>query len=415
MRHKAASLPLCWSIRVALQCVLILAAAHLARASSVDVIYTFTGRTDGADPYAGLTMDRAGNFYGTTSSGGLGYGTVFKLSKVNSQWVLTTLYRFAGGNDGSGPLAGVYVGPDGNLYGTTYRGGGTGCHGFGCGTIFTVKKFCLGSLCQYGTSIIYRFTGGSDGAQPSGPLVFDRSGAIYGTAVNGGLHLGCGGPGCGVVFKVAKGGLSWTEHVLYQFAGGTDAQLPIGGVIFDSAGNLYGTTESGGSHGLGTVFELTSSGSGWTEQILYSFHSTIDGYYPQTGLIFDSRNNLYGATVFGGSSLGGTIFELARSGGGWSHTVLYNLSGNAGPFGRLFMDSVGNLYATSYQDGRYVLGSAFELTAGTWTYSSLHDFTGGSDGQYPQCNLTLAPNGRFYGTTSFGGGGGHGTILEIDP
>src|SRR5689334_16399231 len=131
IRQITAVLTLSYGIRLALTGTLTLAMAHSAWASSAQVIYTFTGRTDGADPYAGLTMDRGGNFYGTTSSGGLGYGTVFKLAKVNSQWVLTTLYSFRGGTDGSGPLAGVYVGPDGNLYGTTYRGGGTGCHGFG--------------------------------------------------------------------------------------------------------------------------------------------------------------------------------------------------------------------------------------------------------------------------------------------
>ncbi len=403
---------MCW---LALACVLALGTAQPVQASNTNVIYTFSGGSDGASPYAGLAMDSAGNFYGTTSSGGLGYGTVFKLSKVNSQWVLTTLYKFAGGNDGSGPLAGVYVGPDGNLYGTTYRGGGTGCHGFGCGTVFTVKKFCIGSFCQYGATVIYRFTGGSDGAQPGGPLVFDRSGTIYGTTVNGGVRFGCGGPGCGTVFKLVYGGASWTEHVLYQFAGGADAQLPTGGVIFDSAGNLYGTTESGGSHGKGTVFQLTSSGSGWTEQILYSFQGVTDGYYPDSGVIVDPAGNLYGATVFGGAGNGGTIFELTRSGGAWSHTVLYNMPGNAGPFANLYMDSAGNLYGTSYQDGRYFLGSAFELTAGTWTYSSLHDFTGGSDGNYPQSTLVLATNGRLYGTASYGGGSGHGAIVEIEP
>jgi len=340
---------------------------------------------------------------------------VFKLSKVQSQWVLTTLYSFRGGTDGSGPVAGVYIGPNDNLYGTTYRGGGTGCHGFGCGTVFTVKKLCLGPLCQYVASVIYRFTGGADGADPGGPLVFDQTGAVYGTTIDGGLRYGCGGPGCGVVFKLTQSGSSWIEQVLYQFAGGSDAQLPIGGVIFDTAGNLYGTTQSGGSRGKGTVFKLTPAGSGWTEQILYSFQGGTDGYYPQSGLIFDPAGNLYGTTVFGGTSSGGTAFELVWSGEAWNHTVLYNMTGNAGPFASLYMDPAGNLYATSYQDGLYALGSAFKLTAGSWTYSSLHDFTGGSDGQYPQCNLTLANNGKFYGTASFGGGSGHGVILEINP
>jgi uncharacterized repeat protein (TIGR03803 family) len=397
--------------------VLSVVATQAAQATTFNVIYSFTGGADGSTPYAGLTMDAVGNLYGTTLAGAAGHGTVFKLAKAGSGWTFTTLYSFAGGTDGAGPRAKVIIGSDGNLYGETFAGGGSACGGRGCGTIFTVRKVCPGPICHWTEAVLYRFTGGTDGGEPTGGLLFDRSGNLYGTTEIGGKPHGCGNIGCGTVFKMTKSGGSWTETVLYEFQGGTDGSFPNGGVIFDSYGNLYGTTCCGSIHNAGTVFELTPGVGGWSEKILYAFQGSNDGNEPDTGLIFDTAGNLYGSTIFGGSGRGGTVFELTPSGGSWTFNLLYSASGNAGPFGTLSMDATGSLYGTTCQDGQHLLGSAFKLTRslGSWTYSSLHDFTGNDDGGLPESTLIFDARGNLYGTASYAGTHGDGVIIEITP
>lgn len=396
--------------------VLTVFATQSAQALTYNVIYNFTGGSDGTSPYAGLTIDRTGVLYGTTLSGASGNGTVFKLAKTGSNWILTTLYTFTGGNDGANPRSKVIIGPDGSLYGETFSGGGSACGGRGCGTIFTVRKSCPGPICHWTESVLYRFTGGTDGAEPVGDLVFDSSGDLYGTTVQGGKPHGCGGPGCGTVYKLTHSGGSWTQSVLYQFAGGRDGAFPNGGVIFDTSGNIYGTTCCGNSNNAGTVFELTPAGGGWSERILYAFHGHADGDEPVTGLIFDSSGNLYGSTIFGGTG-GGTVFELTPSGGNWIFSVIYSVRGIAGPYGTLMMDTSGNLYGTTFQDGLHLFGSAFKLTrsGGGWTYSSFHDFTDGLDGGYPLSTLVFDSTGNLYGTAALGGSHGAGVIVGITP
>ena len=261
------------------------AGAPAAQAQTLSILHTFTGGGDGGEPYAGLTIDQAGNLYGTTSTGGAGYGTVFKLSHVGTGWILSTLYTFEGGNDGATPQARVVFGPDGTLYGTTSYGGA------GYGAVFSLRppgQPCRSTNCPWTETVLYRFTGTVDGAIPGyGDLAFDAAGNIYGTTMGGGANCS---PyyHCGVVFKLSRSGGSWTESVLYSFSpSGNDGLIPDSGVVLGSAGNLYGTTVLGGVDGGGVVFQLTQSGSAWTETVLHSFGGSNDGDGPVGGLIMD--------------------------------------------------------------------------------------------------------------------------------
>lgn len=395
-------------------------ATQVAQAETFNVIYNFDGSTDGANPFAGVTIDKAGNIYGTNTSGGAdGYGTVFKLKLKGSSWILSPLYNFTGGSDGKNPQSRVIIGPDGALYGTTFNGGGKGCGTNGCGIVFSLRPptfACKSAMCPWKETVLYQFSGGTDGGEPTGTIVFDQAGNIYGTTQIGGFPHKCSGLGCGTVFKLARSGSSWTETVLYQFSG-SDGAFPNSGVISDNSGNLYGTTDSGGSSADGTVFELSPQGSGWTERVLYNFQGLSDGSQPDSGLIFDSQGNLYGTTLLDGSGGGGTVFKLTPSNGNWTLNVLYGLAGIAGPIANLSMDAAGNLYGTTYQDGVYLSGSVLKLipSSGGWTYNSLHDFTGGNDGELPMSNIVFDSHGNLYGTAAYGGSKGLGVVVEIVP
>lgn len=388
-----------------------------AQAQTFTVLHNFTGGQDGASPAAGLTMDRAGNLYGTTGGNGVyDNGTVFKLKHTGSGWLFTPLYSFAGGDDGNNPEARVVFGPNGTLYGTTVQGGGNGCGGDGCGTVFNLRppaRACTTALCPWTETVIHRFAG-SDGAGPYGDLVFDTAGNLYGTTAGGGAY------GLGAVFELTPTAGGWTESVLYSFTGGNDGYYPYSGVVFDQSGNLYGTAYSGGLYDYGTVFQLMPSGSAWTENTLYAFQDESDGAHPVGGLIFDKSGNLYGTAVFGGSGGVGTVFALAPSNGNWAFTVLYALSGPLNGHGSdasLTMDAASNLYGTTAADGEYQYGSVFKLTpsGGSWTYTDLHNFTGQSDGGFPIGGVVLDASGDLYGTTEAGGAYNHGVVWEITP
>lgn len=394
---------------------ILLVMAGAAQAQTFQLLHTFAGRPDGSTPYAGLARDGAGNLYGTTTQGGVnGCGMVFKLGRAGSGWIERSLYSFGCGTDGVGPYAPVVIGPDGNLYGTTEYGGGNEN-----GIVFKLSpppNLCRSFACPWIETVLYRFTGHSDGGQPASPVIFDNAGNLYGTAQIG------GSANDGVVFKLTHTGSSWSEGVLYSFAGPPDGGGPTGGLVFDAAGSLYGTTYYGGNLGLGTAFQLSPSGSGWTETILQNFGSSSNGNYPYSGLIIDNSGNLYGATAFG--PLGdGTLFELAPSGGQWIFTTIYNLmsgfAGVAGPLGPLVRDASGNLYGTTFDGGiicEYGCGTVFELSpsSGGWTYSLLYEFMGRSDGFGPVDGLVLDPQGNLYGTTSEDEGG-NGTVFELTP
>ncbi len=393
--------------------LLITLTAQPAIGQTYQVLYSFTGEADGGYPLAGLTIDRGGNFYGTTYGGGTVYGgTVFSFKQENSGWVETPIYSFLSGNDGLGPAAPVVFGPDGSLYGTAEYGGGGGC-GYppllGCGTIYNLKPPptpCLSGSCSWTETQLYRFAGGQDGAFPAvTPVVFDSAGHLYGTTPTGGDYS------YGQVYELTNSNGHWLKSS-YSF---TLADNEPTGVVFDNLGNLYGTSTFGGSHSDGTVFRLRRAGVGWLEDHLYSFQGGDDGQLPFAGVIVDSRGNVYGGTTCGS----GTIFMLSPSGGNWTFTLLHDFASQYcnGPRSNLTMDSAGNLYGTAFGAGVYGNGSVFKLTPspGGWTYTSLHDFTGGSDGALPVATPVFDSAGNLYGTTSIGGAYNDGTIFRITP
>jgi uncharacterized repeat protein (TIGR03803 family) len=258
---------------------------QLTPSGILNVLYSFTGGSDGAMPWAGLITDAAGNLYGTTYGGGVsGQGTVFQLDPSGT---LTVLYSFTGGNDAS-PWAGLIADAAGNFYGTTEGGDGPG-------EVFQLMP--SGTL-----NVLHNFTG-ADGAVPHGGLIFDAAGNLYGTTHNGGTS------GYGTVFQLT---LSGALNVLHSFTGGSDGAYPEAGVLADMAGNLYGTTYGGGAGGQGTVFQLDPSGN---LTVLYSLTGGSDGAYPSGDLFADAAGNLYGTTSSGGATAScpgacGTVFEL---------------------------------------------------------------------------------------------------------
>jgi uncharacterized repeat protein (TIGR03803 family) len=406
---------------VALAFILALASmTQSGQAQTFQVIHNFTGGQDGAYPSTGLTIDDAGNMYGTAFGGGApGFGTIFTLDNDGGGWSVTPIYSFHEGRDGAGPIASVSIGPDGVLYGSTSAGGGGPCisvNGYrGCGTVYSLRpppRAPATVLYNWGSTILYRFSS-SDGAYPQGDLTSDSSGNIYGTTING------GSAGWGLIYSLVHSGGEWNQNILYQAQGGHDGAYPWGGVVFDHSGNLFGVFSEGGPYLFGAVYELSPSGSGYTESTVHGFTFTgSDGSTPQGGLIWDGSGNLYGSTVHD-SNGGGTVFELVASGGSYSYNFLYGLSGGIGlgPYDKLTMDAAGNLYGTTFGDGRYGFGSVFKLTrsGSGWTYSTMHDFTGGSDGGNPICRPVFDSSGNLYGT-AFGGGANHqGVIFQITP
>jgi len=394
---------------VAIVLTLLVVPTLAVQAQTLNVLHSFTGGGDGESPSAGLTMDRAGNLYGTAIYGGAtGNGVVFKLTHSGSSWVLNTLFSFTGGNDGGNPQARVIFGADGSLYSTTSAGGFQGN-----GTVFNLRpqaSACKSALCPWTETVLYRFQGGNDGISPAyGDLTFDSTGNLYGTTVGGGLPS-CGGDTCGIVFKLTRSGGSWTESVLYSFTGGNDGGNPFSGVVLDNAGDLYGTAFYGGASSLGTVYELIPSGGGWTEKTLTDF--AAGGGSPVAGLTFDTQGNLFG-TGF----VGGTVFELMPAGGNWNYSLLTTFDGFDGPFGSLTFDGAGNFYGTNSTGGAYDQGFIFKgsPSGGGWSISDLYDFTGGNDGAFPVSNVIFDSKGNLYGTAFLGGADGAGVVWELTP
>jgi uncharacterized repeat protein (TIGR03803 family) len=413
-----------------------LAATPAVQAQTYTVLHTFYRASDSGFPYAGLTLDKAGNLYGTAYAtficgSGECYGEVFKMANKGSGWTFNPLYAFGGGADGASPFGGVTIGPDGALYGTT-----TGTFS-GYGTVFRLTpeaSFCKSVSCPWIETVLYEFAGGNDGEFPYGDLIFDAAGNIYGTTFGGGVYGG------GTVFKLTRSGGGWTETVLHSFGYGTDGATPESGLVFDKAGNLYGTTYARGhpgcasNYGCGTVYQLTPSGNNWTENILYYFQGQPDGDAPYAGLILDDSGNLYGAASANGPNGGGTVFELTPANGGWTFNLLCALKGNSGsstpepgPRGSLVMDPAGNLYGTTIQDGGRNTGTIFMLapSSGGYVYTTLYTFcnrNGCSDGAWPWGPMIRDGKGNLYGTAIAGGyeggncsGGGCGVVFEITP
>lgn len=390
-------------------------------ASQEKVLYTFNGPPDGSSPQATLIADKTGKLYGTTQQGGtgtciavgsnLGCGTVFELSPPTSKggsWTETVLYSFQDGADGSNPIGGLVMDATGNLYGTTWL-----TNSYGQGTVFELSPPTSGTTWTLTTLHTFH---GSDGAGPEGTLIFDSKGNLFGTTVGGGSYTGvnCVGAGCGTVFELsppAVSGGAWTEAVLHAFTSGSDGAYPYAGLVMDVAGNLYGTTYSGGKgnsnacvadSGCGTVFELHASGGSWTEHILHSFNFT-DGHRPVSTLAFH-KGVLYGTTSEGQNY--GSIFELVLSGGKWTLTSIFTFNENDGafPMSGVAIDSSGNLFGSSNGGpGNGLYGNVYELSppttsGGTWGQTILYNFPTGSAGG-PVGGLLLRGN-VLYGTTT---------------
>jgi uncharacterized repeat protein (TIGR03803 family) len=398
-----------------------------AQARKFKVLHTFHG-PNGYGPGGVLVRDAAGNLFGTTEAGGTGKcgssgcGTAFKLNKYGKQiW----LHSFNGAS-GRGPSAGLLRDAAGNFYGTAVEGGKSNHNEcpLGCGVVFK-----LGETGR--PTVLHKFTGNPDGYFPEALLVEDSAGNLFGTTILGGVH------GSGTVFTVDKTGSQ--EIVLYDFAGAADGAAPYPGVILDAAGDLYGVTFEGGTgtacnFGCGTVFEVDMTGR---KTVLHNFDGGADGAGPDSVLLFDSQGNIYGTTEAGGNGeCGGTgcgtVFELSpQSDGSWKETVLYafcSLSGctdgeepGTGP---LVRDSAGNLYGTTYFGGASQncngvgCGAIFKLDAGG-KETVLHSFTDRTDGAFPAAGLIRDAAGTLYGTASSGGDAGCtdgcGTVFKILP
>lgn len=407
---------------------------------------------------AALATHLAGAFppsHGTQSPGAT--------RSASSQWTLTTLYSFTGGADGNQPLAGVIRDADNNLYGTT---GGGGAYGWGVvfkldasgnetvlynftgkkdggspqnlihganGNIFGAtieggKPLCgqfhdgCGVVFKLDTAgnetVLHTFTNGADGREPYGTLLYDAAGNLYGTTAAGGDdNCDPDSPGCGIVYMLNSAG---NQTVLYSFMAMLDGGFPHGGVIRDPAGNLYGTTLAGGNvscgevHGCGTVFKVNTSGA---ETVLYNFTGGPDGGTPVAGLIRDGAGNLYGTTQIGGASGGGgVVFKVDKAG---KETVLYAFLSNGpgdgyAPEAGLVRDSAGNLYGTTVNGGASGKGIVFEVDNAA-TETILHSFMGGSEGAYSYAGLIHDSAGNLYGTTSEGGSSDSGTVFKLTP
>lgn len=403
------------------------------------VLFAFPGGKQGGDPSAKLIFDSAGHLYGTTVEGGGSNtncpfswcGAAFELTATSSgKWTEGVLRDFTLGNKGGAvPASDPILDSAGNFYGTTMEGGA-----FGAGVVFKLMRIASG---HWKEIVLRSFKGGKDGGSP-GSLIFDQAGNLYGTASEGN-GVGCGGFGCGLVFKLTPTPHGkWKESVLHAFSGGSDGGNPSG-LIFDAAGNLYGTTVYGGGGncdgvGCGVVFELVpGSGGKWREKVLHAF--TSDGAYPYSGVTFDAAGNLYGTTNSGGDRRDcqgfgcGVVFKLTlTSNGKWTESLLHTFTGGkdgANPNGGVIFDAAGNLYSTAYLGGitncfggGYGCGVAFKLTPtsnGEWKEIVLHSFTGGDDGGNPQSGLTLDAKGHLYGSTNWGGADGWGVIFELTP
>ena len=361
------------------------------------VVYTLTGGPDGGNPYSGLIQDAGGNLYGTSTTGGdvncdfgTGCGTVFKLSAAGRE---TVLYRFRGLADGRYPNGPLLAGAGGNLYGTTSGGGE-----YNCGVVF--KLDTSGKI-----HLLHTFTCGADGATPDAGVIRDPGGNLYGTTEQGGAF------GWGTVFSLDPSG---QMTVIYSFTGGTDGRIAVGELVRDGAGNLYGATNEGGdlscapheNFGCGTVYQIDPSGA---EKALHAISGFADGYGPCARLIRDPARNLY-ATAEGGAGHDGVVFKVDPAG---RYTLLHAFMGPDGddPRSGLVRDPAGNLYGAT-TDGGIGKGVVFRLAVGGQV-TVLHSFTGGDDGQQPQSNLLLGRAGDLFGTAPFGGAYGRGTVYAI--
>jgi len=412
---------------IAVTVIMALVLAPGARAATnYKVLYSFAGGTDGSAPWGPLILDTAGNLYGTTTKGGAsGHGTVFKLTKnSDGSWTESVLYSFAGGTDGVDPWGGLIFDANDNLYGTTRHGGSSSA-----GTVFQLAPNSGGGWTE---SVLYSFTGGSDGANPLAGVIFDATGTLYGTASGGGTQ------GMGVVYKLTPNSDgTWTQSVIHTFTGGNDGSYPwLGNLTFDTAGNLYGATPDGvdaygdcpNGNDCGSIVELTPQSDGtWKEGVIFRFQGGTSGAYgrkPYGPVVFDSAGRLYGIADGGGGDYG-TAFKLTlRATGKWTERVLHVFQGNqdgAYPQAGPVLDAAGDLYGTAIWgcwNGFGFCGQVFKLVPhpdGAWTKRTPHWFKRSPDGKEPGAGVVLDAAGNVYGTTVSGGTSRNGVVYEFTP
>jgi len=397
--------PAAATLRMALTLVVfsatLLMAARQAHAQTENVLYNFTGTSDGSQPESSLTLQN-GNLYGTTYAGGLGFGTVFQLSPNGTGgYTETTLYSFcpvSGCADGQNPTySNVILDSAGNLYGTAFGGGANGF-----GVVFKLTN----NGGTWTESVLHSFANAPDGANPENGLIMDGAGNLYGITFAGGT-----GNGNGCVFELSPSGSTWTEKVLYD-VNSTHSALTLG-----APGIIYGTT-------YGTIFQLTLNGSGvWVPTVLYTFNpanSATEGSNPVGTLALDVAGNLYGTTLTGGANNLGVVFKLSPGSGVWTETLLFSFGGQAkfGPNGAspvagVVLDSKNNIYGTTKAGGIKGAGTVYELVAGAkgaYTEHVVFNFNG-ENGAAPKSSLILDKAGYLYGTTYGGGANGVGAVF----
>jgi uncharacterized repeat protein (TIGR03803 family) len=384
--------------------------AHAA--SSEKVLYAFNG-SDGQGPVANLMFDKSGNIYGTTRYGGANAeGTVFELTPAGGTWTQSVIHTFGSGKDGIQPQGGLLIDAAGSLYGTTSGGGSKG-HGI----VYKLDPIAGG---KWKETVLHNYSGRGDGGDPYGNLILDGLGNLYGTTYEGGSHE------YGAVFELSPGTKGkWTNKTLHSFNNnGHEGYAPLAGLVFDATGNLYGTTNQGGSNKYGIVFQLVPGSNGkWTEHIIHNFNPANghDGAYSDAALAVDPQGNVYGTTNSGGKNeFYGVVFELTPGAGGkWTESILHSFSGgNDGsePNAGLVFDAAGNVYGTTSVGGKN--GVVFELTPGAggkWTETVLHRFSSSQDGAQPYAGVVFGTSGLLYGTTKIGGANSMGTVFQVQP
>jgi uncharacterized repeat protein (TIGR03803 family) len=364
-------------------------------AQTETLLYNFSDGSDGGHPASRLVFDAEGNLYGTTRVGGLGFGTVYELSPNGSGgWTETVLHSFAGGFDGSDPrYSDVVFDGAGNLYGTTHSGGAKN-HG----VVFKLTHSGSG----WTETILHSFGGSkTEGCYPGSGLIMDSAGKLYGTT-----H-GCGGTN-GTVFEMSSsGGNTWTEHIIYG------VKTSYAGLTMDGAGNIFGTSRDN------LLYELSPNGNGgWTASVLHAFTGTpFDGSDPQGALVFDSSGDLYGTTLHGGTTGRGTVYRMSHGPSGWSEQLLYSFQCCKGhiysPFGGVVLDPAGNIYGTATLGSGY--GGIFKLTpsGGSYTESNVFIFHP-LEGWDSQASMIRDGAGNLYGTVMFTASGAGG-VFQLVP
>jgi uncharacterized repeat protein (TIGR03803 family) len=392
--------------------VMLVAACNPAFGLSTEKLLHVFNATNGKSANGALVSDASGNLYGVTASGGAYSGGVaYMLSRNSSGTWIETVLHNFGNSKNKDGTA-----PYNNLIfdaaGNLY---GTTYIG-GTDDLGTVYELSPATGGKWTETVLHNFRGGiGDGSNPEAGLLFDAAGNLFGTTFLAGAYAK------GTAFELSPvSGGGWTEKLIWSFGNGTDGANPDGALVLDSARNLYGTTANGGVKNYGTVYELSPAGGNWAEAILHNFGTSQDGTYPYSTLVFDAIGNLFGTTTSGGGPKGhGTVFELSPAGGGaWTETILYVFAAGSDGYDpyaeQLVFDTAGNLYGTTLQGGTHGSGIVFKLSpasSGYWTETQLHTFKNGIDGAAPFAGVILDSSGNLYGTTAGGGSSGGNGVV----